>query len=1089
VSRRIAILACLVFSGLTALVYQIIWTRLLGFTFGTSTEAISTVLAIFFGGLALGNLLAARVLARVERPLRVYALLELAIGAFALLSLPLLLNLHLAYGVLGVPSGAGLTATRIGLASLVLLPPTVAMGATLPVVARALVCDDRTRGRWSAYLYTANTAGAVLGAYLCGFWLIPGAGLTHSVLGAGSLNLAVAGCVLWVARHRDFAPDSRPAPVATAPAPRGNALYLAAFGISGFVAIGYEILWSRAFGIVMEGTLYGFAAVLSAYLLGIAIGSGLVARRVDAIRDLPRAFALLHVAIGIAVLAGTAAVPWLPWAHHRLSEIAVAGDAIHLLYVLILPVVVLPTALFGAAFPVLIRLCTPRASGVGRGMGIASAVNTAGSISASFVVGFWWIPEIGADAALYLLLLLDFAVAIVVLTPMPPAGGGRRWGSLAGATLMIAGVAFSFGGVRLEDAIEGRQLRTLGLAEYARGLETSAGSRALTIEGKASIVTVHAAPTARLLRTNGLPEAGFRYAPPHYPREAVLLGLVPWLAAEDPERALVIGLGGGNTLRTLVQTDLPSIEVVELERGVVEAVDVMHRGRRNPLDDPRVALRVADGRNDLLLRNLRGAKGYDLITSQPSHPWRIGAANLFTEDFFRIAHDALSEQGVFAAWLNGFRIDPESMLAVVTSFERVFPGAMLADIGADPHQSFLLLGARRPIGIDDDAARARLAQPRVAALLAPYGIHGLADVMASFEGPASAFAALSSVANTDDNAWVETRVPRILRWQPIDYTRIESRLAPSTPVLPPGDRAIDRLDVGRALLARSQDATYVPKLERLLAGMDAQSIEVRLLRTEALMRDPARADAARSALAGLLREAPGRPEPLRLWGRLAEGAEASEAFAAAFARSGDPSDAWEAGRALAGVDRDAMWRWLERIPTEARARFAELAWFEAERALEDGRRGADVRAVYERLAAYLSSEPGSEREGGHELAMRLAWALGDPIAARRHADRDAAERSRRSERALAHARRALDAGDLPEARAALAFAGHWTPAHEGLLDLATRTALRHGDEASREEALAALRRNAPTRAQGIGAENRLRSLHGMPLLPEHASRP
>ena len=162
--QRWAIVPCLVLSGLTALVYQIIWTRQLGFAFGTTTEAIGTVLAVFFGGLALGNGLAARWLPRLRRPLRVYALLELGIGAFALVSLPLLRHLDTVYAQLGASQSpeamASVTALRLAAAAAILLPPTLAMGATLPVVARGLVSEYATLGRWSAILYAANTLGA-----------------------------------------------------------------------------------------------------------------------------------------------------------------------------------------------------------------------------------------------------------------------------------------------------------------------------------------------------------------------------------------------------------------------------------------------------------------------------------------------------------------------------------------------------------------------------------------------------------------------------------------------------------------------------------------------------------------------------------------------------------------------------------------------------------------------------------------------------------------------------------------------------------------------------------------------------------------
>jgi spermidine synthase len=321
--RRVAALA-LVFSGFTALVYEIIWTRLLGFAFGTTTEAIGTVLAVFFGGMAIGNWLAARRIGHVARPLRVYALLELGIGAFALGSLPLLLRLDALYAVVGVDqSGAAIAMIRLVAAALVLLPPTIAMGATLPVVARGVVASDDTLGRWSAILYAANTLGAVSGAYLCGFWLIPAFGLAGSVILAGAVNLLIASGVFAIAGRQTVASGTADPGIAgagrsRAEPGRGRTAFLVFFGISGFVAIGYEMVWSKLFGIVMEGTLHGFAAVLSAYLFGIGAGSLAISPFVDRIRDLPRSFGLLHAGIALAVAAGMALVPFLPYANGRL---------------------------------------------------------------------------------------------------------------------------------------------------------------------------------------------------------------------------------------------------------------------------------------------------------------------------------------------------------------------------------------------------------------------------------------------------------------------------------------------------------------------------------------------------------------------------------------------------------------------------------------------------------------------------------------------------------------------------------------------------------------------------------------------------
>jgi spermidine synthase len=1089
--QRLWIVLCLVFSGFTALVYQLIWTRLLGFSFGTSTEAVSTVLAVFFAGLAIGNLVAARLQPRIERPLRVYAILEMAVGVAALISLPLLENLHAVYAWLGVPgSASGLTLSRVVLSALVLLPPTIAMGATLPVVARGLIDRDAARGRGSAILYAANTLGAVLGAHLCGFWLIPELGLTRSVLAAGVVNLAVAGFI-W-----RFAGDLRAAPlpqegIQSGGPPKGARPFLIFFGVSGFVAIGYEIVWSKVFGIVMEGTLYGFAAVLSGYLAGIALGSFAMARFVDRIRDLPRAFALLHVAIGVSVVAGLAVVPWLPWAHRRFEAWTGSGDAIHSLYLLVLPIVLLPTALFGAAFPVLVRLYTRRASAVGHGMGIASAVNTAGSILASFIVGFWWIPSLGTDATIYILLLLDFAVALVILALLQESHGRARFGAMLGSTLMIGTVALSFGGIHVDDAIAGRQLPPLDAASYVKGLRDAKSTRAFKHEGKTSIVTVRSATNARLLRTNGLPEAGFNYAPPHYPSETVLLGVFPWLLAEEPEDALIVGLGGGNTVRTLLQVGVPSIEVVELEEGVVEAVSVLHRGRQNPVEDPRVSLRIADGRNHLLMGQLSGGRRYDLIASQPSHPWRIGAANLFTEDFFEVARDALAERGIFATWLNGFRMEEESLLAVVTSFERIFPGSLLIDISTFERGAFLLVGSRQPIRLDVSRLRERLASAGAQSALAPFELLEVESLLALLEGPSEIFAALSpDLANTDDNALVETRVPRIANWETLDFAGIEARLDPRASVLPPLEGEIDIPALVETLLARRSDAALIPKARRLLANWPDETprFELELLEARFDLRSPTRVPDAMARLAYLARTHPTRPEPLRALARTlaqrGEGTAAVNLFAQAYARSGAARDACDAGRADPHANLTQSASWFDRIPAEARPECPALPLHMGWRALEAGTKRSDLEAAFTALAAHLRSGEGAGTPRGHEVAARLAWALGDVPSARAHSDMDARARQDAAAPLLERAEAAFAKGDTASAREDLDHATFLTPSNGRALELQAKLALRAGAPADQQQAFARMRRWSDSPELGIGLENRLRSVHGLPLVAE-----
>ena len=298
--------------------------------------------------------------------------------------------------------------------------------------------------------------------------MIPALGVARSVLVAAAANLVVAAVALRAA-HGAAPAAPIGADSAATRSVRGSNLFLICFAVSGFVAIGYEIIWSKVFGIVMEGTLYGFAAVLAGFLLGIGLGSVAISARVDRIRQPARAFALLHLAIAVAVAAGMHAVPYLPYAYDKLALAAGGGDTVHWLFVLVLPLVLVPTALFGAAFPVLIRLYSRGAADAGRAIGVATAVNIAGSIAASLAVSFWCIPRLGMDASLYGLVLLDLAAALVVLA----RSDAGRAPALAGA-----GAVVRRGRLRVRRACASIRRSPAGRSTPRAWRNTARGSRA-----------------------------------------------------------------------------------------------------------------------------------------------------------------------------------------------------------------------------------------------------------------------------------------------------------------------------------------------------------------------------------------------------------------------------------------------------------------------------------------------------------------------------------------------------------------------------------------------------------------------------------
>jgi len=1116
--NRVTLTLCVIFSGLAALLYQVIWTRLLGLSFGTTTEAIGTVLAVFFGGMALGNAWAAEWMKRTRRPLRVYGWLETGIGLWALGSFPVLVRMPSLYGLLGANCGsASRVSLRLMASALLLLPPTIAMGATLPVVARGLIFNDRTRGRWSAILYSANTLGAVLGAYGCGFWLLPKLGIGRAVVVAASVNLGVAACALrasWkaavplgLADHEvrasqplgEYEPPASSFETEVLSTSAERRLLLLIFGFSGFVAIGYEIVWSKLFGIVLENTLYGFAAVLSVYLLGIAIGSMAIARKVDQIRQLPRAFGLLHLGTAVTVCIGVRAVPYLPFALQRLQAGVGGKHPVHLLLLIVTPLILAPTCFFGASFPVLIRICSRRASDVGAEMGLATAINTTGSIFSSLIIGFLAVPSLGLDATLYALLLLDVAIALIALLSFQRDATTGRVRTVGFAMALAATVVLTFPGAQAGAAVAGHNIRLPTLEQYRRELAGLESSLEFLAEGRNSIVTVHRTPAGRSLQTNGMPESALRYAPPYFSIEEVLLGVLPYLTAGSPKRALVVGLGGGNTISALRSTGISRIEVAELEPEVAGALGVLYQGRENPLSDPRVSLLLNDGRNELLIGRYQSGRRYDIIASQPSHPWLAGAASLFTEEFFALARDNLTDSGVLALWVNGFRTDEASFLAIATSFERAFPGSVLVDAGKEKgRQSLILLGGRRPLRLELATLKERLDQPDLRELLELFKIRQIEELLARFEGPTAAFAAIDpAAANTDDNAFVEMRTPR-LSSEDLDFGRIEERLAPGTPVLPETTGTVDIAAVARSLLCLGKaqaEWPYARKLARLLQehGSGIDPVVSQSLRLAGELRQKDTRVATLAALRTLAAQAPGQPEPLRVLGhdlgeRERNFRAAGDAFAEAYARSHDAEDAFDAARAYSHVDSALAADFARRIPTRDRARYPRLAVYEAERAIAER---ADPVVLRDRLTALLhfrDTNDGREQPDLNALASRLATMIGDDRTARRFADLDHETRELRARPLLERAADAIATGQTEEASGAIAEAEQLLPGSARLAELKVRLAAKRSDPRALELGFAEVRAAAGTLAAGISAENVLRLELGLPLFPMFPSR-
>lgn len=757
---------CFFLSGVAGLLYEVVWMRLLGLVFGHTIYAVTTVLAAYMGGLALGSFLFGRLADRLRRPLRAYAALEALIGLWCVATPLLFRAADAGYAAIHrsfQPSAGAAGLLHFAFSAALLLPPTALMGATLPVLARAVVDAPRLAASQVGTLYAVNTWGAVAGTLLTGFVLLPGIGLSATVwLGVG-LNLLVA-AVAFLADRGAAAAEAGPAP---APAPGPDrprldrlqvAVALAAIGISGAASMALEISWTRALALAVGSSTYAFSAMLATFLVGLALGA-LLASRLLRRRPLGlAAFGAVEAAIALAALAVMPLFGRLPegvlWVLER-TGLSHRG-AVLAQFALSFLTMIGPTLLVGATFPLVAAALARGPDRLGRDVGRVYAANTVGTILGSVGAGFLLVPHLGIQRTLVVASSANLVAALAVLAV------AREWGRrprlIAGAA---AGVAFA-AAVGLLPSWD-RRLMTSGASVYAprfvgKGAEAFRATQErrqllFYAEGITTTVAVQRDPRTTSLSIDGKIDASTGIDMP----TQLFCGHVGALLHPEAKRALVIGLASGVTVGAVAQHPLEVIDVAELEPAMVEASRFFVRENRGALADRRVRVLEGDGRQILAT----APAPYDLIVSEPSNPWIAGIANLFTREFYRAARRQLSERGVMVQWLQAYSIDARDMQMVVRTFQEVFPHV---SIWKTTPGDFLLVATPAPLELDLGAIERRLrASPGAREDFERFGWSGerLLDRFFLGEEDARRYAAGAPV-NTDDRPILEFSAPRAL---------------------------------------------------------------------------------------------------------------------------------------------------------------------------------------------------------------------------------------------------------------------------------------------------------------------------------------
>lgn len=775
------LLCCFFLSGFAALLYQTVWTRQLAFVFGTAELAVAAVLAAYMAGLASGAAAATRFAARIHRPIAAYAALELVIAGAALL-VPFAIGgvMDVAAALFGggdalsVTSGAALASFRLLAAFAVLFVPTFSMGATLPILARVAVTTDEELGSKVGRLYAWNTAGAVCGTLVAAFQLFPRLGLAATTLVGVAVNAVVCGLAAIVARTATTAPLPPPPTRVESATPEGRIVVVVML-LSGVASFTYEVVWTRLLGHLLGGSVYAFATMLATFLGGIALGAGVGARLATTAGRALRGLAVAELAVAAAAAAAFRGMDALPALAVRVGA---GKDPTAPGNVAIAALVMLPTTLaIGATFPLAVRAVARGRDDAAAASARVYAWNTMGAIVGALGAGFLAMPLLGyagvVGAAVALNLILAFVLAV---------GTGRRAPVVAG--LALAGL----GCVALFPPATPWALVTT--SPLSIGRETKPPE--FFAVGRSAGVAVGREGGVLKLRTNGLPEGVM--LPPRRYRKAIpdrWLGALPFLARPEAREALVVGLGAGTALEAMPRT-LAEVDVVELEPRVIEANQRFRRERAvDALALPGLHLHVDDARGALNLTRKR----YDVIVSQPSHPWTAGASHLYTREFFRTVRDHLVPDGVFVQWIDLDLVDREllaSLLAtLLDAFDDVrvyrpfFRGTALfaasnAPLAIETHAPLALAAAR------DDLARA--------------GILTREDVAAAFALDAAGARAIAAGAplTTDDRNLLEMRSIRVTA--PLGYRGTDDLFAEHDP-LPAHMAELDRVRLVRRLLA------------------------------------------------------------------------------------------------------------------------------------------------------------------------------------------------------------------------------------------------------------------------------------------------
>jgi spermidine synthase len=647
----------------------------------------------------------------------------------------------------------------------VLLVPTTLMGATLPVLAAALVRSSGRDSNSITRLYACNLAGAILGTLAAGFVLLPWLGVRTTIAVAAALNIIVGAIAIFLQRsaRSDVETTAEIAPEDLVI--DGGGFWFFAALVSGFVTIGTQVSWTRVLTMIIGSSTYAFSIVVALFLIGLAVGAWIVTRR-DRSARLRSTILIVELLTALSLLLSLFVLNKIPALLINLGLRLHVDSWTGLLALQILSatlLILVPAVLMGMVMPLVLVWASSEGKNAVARVGRSYAINTVGAIAGAFITGFILIPKASTRFTLLFAATCCLMVAGVAYRPVSSGSDPALKRSLAmGLTFVFVIVMFIVAPrMNLADLSIGAYdslVRVIAQTREGAKEDGTSGSNVHELlmyeEGPTATVSVRRDQDAVSMAINGRTNASdSKFDMP----TQVMLGQLPLLVAPRIDNGLIIGYASGVTVGAMLQSPIQSVTCVELEPGTIAGSEFFNHINNRPLDDPRTNLVIDDARTFLRVTPNR----YDIIVSEPSHPWVPGVANLFTQEFFELGRARLKDDGVWVQWVQIYQLSTESLRSVLATYQKVFPHVLVFRVGGlNKGKDLLLLGSNQPLNLD--RLSERLGDPRIAAELARVDLKLEADVRGWFVcdesrlGPAVAGAKI----NTDDNMHIEMTVPR-----------------------------------------------------------------------------------------------------------------------------------------------------------------------------------------------------------------------------------------------------------------------------------------------------------------------------------------